>query len=125
MICPDRIASTGYESMAPASSARNAAGNFPSILSSLYANGTYSLSDQLHRISLRSDLNAGSSSSSNAGLDFMIFFMATCNSFDNFKSGATEKNLENRGSMIIKIINITAALNVLKFFLAIFKTAVV
>ena len=55
----------------------------------------------------------------------MIFFMATCNSFDNFKSGATEKNLENRGSMIIKIINMTAALNVLKFFLAIFKTAVV
>lgn len=43
---------------------------------------------------------------------------------DNCKSGATEKNREKSGSVSISRINITAELNVLKFFRAISRRIV-
>ena len=55
----------------------------------------------------------------------MIFLIATCNSLDSFKSGATEKNLENLGSISISNMNIVPALNVLKFFLDILRSTVI
>ena len=85
----------------------------------------YSLSVIRHLTQLRMVLNAGSASSLSAGLDFNIFFNATCSSDDSFKSGATEKNRENSGSVSIKMIKMTALLNVLWFFLLISSSAVV
>ena len=74
------------------------------------------------RISLRSTLKAPSSL--RAGELLIIFRMASFSSEESFKSGATEKNRENFGSVSIKSRKITAELNVLKFFRAISSTAV-
>ena len=122
VICDDRMASMGYESIAPASSARKALASLPSILSCLYASGVYSLSVNLQRISLRSTRNTPSSARS--GELFIILRIASFSSLESFKSGATEKNRENCGSVSISNIKIIAALNVLKFLRAISSTAV-
>ena len=104
VICDDLIASTGYSSMFPASSAKNAFASKASMLSFEYANGMYSLSFLLYLISERKILNSLTS----VGEPFIIFFIAFFNSDDFNKSGATEKNRLLGGSVIIKIIKIIA-----------------
>ena len=81
-ICDDLIASSGYESIPPASSATNAFANLESKLSLLYANGVKLLSLMLQVTSLRKILNAGSSSSTNKGLLFNILRTASFTSDD-------------------------------------------
>ena len=54
----------------------------------------------------------------------MIFRMASFSSEDSFRSGATEKKREKRGSVSINRMKITALLKVLKFFRAISSSTV-
>ena len=82
----------------------------------------YSLSVSRQRISLRSSLKTPSAIS--AGELLMIFRIASFSSELSFRSGATEKKRLNIGSVSSRSTKITAALNVLKFFLAISSTAV-
>ena len=107
-IWDDRIASNGYESIPPASSATNAFANLESKLSLLYASGVKSLSLILQVTSLLKILNAGSSSSINKGLLFRIFRTASFTSEDCASVGATEKYLPNPTPVSINKIMITA-----------------
>jgi hypothetical protein len=70
-------------------------------------------------------LKAGSSSSISTGEDLMIFRIASLSSDDSARSGATEKNLENGGSISRRRMKITALTKVLKFFRLISSSTVV